>query len=148
MSIFDQAVSRTDAGNPITSEFEGFLGLLYAGITSDGKQKSSEINLALDIMIHKKMFTGADTHNWIPKAKSVYDAVGNEEKFINYAADKISPPLRPMVFATIVDMMLSDGEVVEAEKRTLEHMQSALKIDDALALKIIEVIVIKNKGNG
>jgi uncharacterized tellurite resistance protein B-like protein len=146
MSIFDKAVSQTDASNPITSEYEGFLALLYAGISSDGKQKSSEINLALDIMIHKKMFNNADTHDWIGKMKSLKEQVGDEGKFINYAADKITPGLRPMVFANVVDMMLADGEVADTEKRTLEMMQKALKVDDNLALKIIEVVVVKNKG--
>ena len=147
MSIFDKAVSQTDASNPITSEYEGFLALLYAGISSDGKQKGSEINLALDIMIHKKMFSNADTHDWLGQMKNIKDSVADEARFINYAADKISPGLRSMVFANIVDMMLADGEVVDAEKKTLEMMQKALKVDDALALKIIEVVVIKNKGN-
>ncbi len=146
MSIFDKAISQSDASNPISSEYEGFLALLYAGITSDGKTSSSEINLALDIMIHKKMFAGADTHEWLQRMKSLFEAVGSEEKIINFAADRISTSLRSMVFANIVDMILSDGEVTQSEKRTLELMQRSLKISDDLALKIIEVIVIKNKG--
>ena len=147
MSLFDKALSQHDVNNPITSEYDGFLSLLYAGMASDGAVKSAEINVALDMMIHKKMFVGVDTHDWLMRMKGLYEEIGNEEIFINFAADKISPNLRPMVFATIVDLMLSDGEVAPAEKKTLEILQRALKIEDSLALRIIEVIVIKNKGN-
>lgn len=44
------------------------------------------------------------------------------------------------------DLVLADGEVDPKEKQFLEEFQKMLGIDDALALKIAEIMVIKNRG--
>jgi hypothetical protein len=42
--------------------------------------------------------------------------------------------------------VLADGVVAEAEKKFLEDMQKAMGISDDVALKVTEVLVIKNRG--
>lgn len=44
------------------------------------------------------------------------------------------------------DMVLADGTVEPEERKFLEEFQRTLGIDDATALKVVEVMVIKNRG--
>jgi hypothetical protein len=47
----------------------------------------------------------------------------------------------------VAELVLSDGIITESERVLLEYITSKLNLDEALATKIIEVILIKNKDN-
>jgi tellurite resistance protein len=42
--------------------------------------------------------------------------------------------------------VLADGTVEDEEKEFLDHLQQALELDRDVALNIVEVMIIKNKG--
>ena len=42
--------------------------------------------------------------------------------------------------------MLADGVVEDEERKFLEYLQGTITIDDATAIKIVEVAAIKNGG--
>jgi len=54
--------------------------------------------------------------------------------------------LKETVFAVTTDMALADGEVSEEEEQLLNDLYSALGLSEDIALKIIDVMLIKNKG--
>lgn len=54
-----------------------------------------------------------------------------------------SEAIRKKAFVLAVDIAMSSGDIDETEEQMLESMQSILKIDDALASKIIEVVSLK-----
>ena len=54
-----------------------------------------------------------------------------------------SEAVRNKAFVLAVDIAMSSGDVDESEEEMLEAMQRILRIDDALATKIIEVIALK-----
>jgi len=47
-------------------------------------------------------------------------------------------------FFVAVDLVLADGVVKEAEKKSMEELQRTLELDDATVTKIVEVVLIKN----
>ena len=49
-------------------------------------------------------------------------------------------------FAVATDLALADGEIAEEEKKLLTKIQQSLGIPEGEAVKIIEVMLIKNKG--
>ena len=51
--------------------------------------------------------------------------------------------IRKKAFVLAVDIAMSSGDVDESEEEMLEAMQRILRIDDALAKNIIEVIALK-----
>jgi hypothetical protein len=57
----------------------------------------------------------------------------------------IPPDLRATVFAVAADLVLADARIDGREKAFVDHLQAALKVDDATALKIVEVLIIKNR---
>jgi len=62
------------------------------------------------------------------------------------AAKSISPDLKETVFAVASDLTLADGAVEETEKKFLNHLQTALALSNETATKIVDVMVLKNKG--
>lgn len=51
--------------------------------------------------------------------------------------------IRNKAFVLAVDIARSSGAVVEAEQEMLDAMQRVLRVDDALAQRIVEVISLK-----
>jgi tellurite resistance protein len=62
------------------------------------------------------------------------------------AAKALSPELRQTAFVLAADLVLADGVVEEKEKQFLEEFQKTLQIDPELAVKTVEVMVVKNRG--
>ncbi|MBE9176855.1 tellurite resistance TerB family protein [Synechocystis salina LEGE 06155] len=50
------------------------------------------------------------------------------------------------VFAVATDLVLADGEVTREEENLLNSLYTALGISEATAIKIIDVMMIKNRG--
>jgi len=61
-------------------------------------------------------------------------------------AKVIPSELRSTTFALATDLALADGRVGDREKAFIDELQAVLQIDDATALKIVEVLLIKNRG--
>jgi hypothetical protein len=54
--------------------------------------------------------------------------------------------LRPTAFALATDLALADGRIGDREKAFIDELQVVLRIDDDTAARIIEVMMIKNRG--
>jgi hypothetical protein len=61
-------------------------------------------------------------------------------------AKVIPTDLRPTVFALAADLTLTDGRMNDREKAFIDELQVVLRIDDATAAKIVDVLLIKNRG--
>jgi tellurite resistance protein len=63
-------------------------------------------------------------------------------------AEAIPADLRPTTFALAMDLTLADGRLGSRENTLIDELQRALRIDDDLARKIIDVLLIKNRASG
>lgn len=90
-----------------------------------------------------RMFWGID-----PEIERVYSIVQRHgaRPIIEAAKNALSPELRETAFAIAADIALSDGYLDESEKNYLIQLYEGLNISERLAKKIIEVILIKNRG--
>ncbi len=68
------------------------------------------------------------------------------EVLFNAALATLPDELKETVFAVTTDIALADGEVSEEEEQLLNDLYSALGLSEDIALKIIDVMLIKNKG--
>jgi Tellurite resistance protein TerB. len=62
------------------------------------------------------------------------------------ALETLPDELKETVFAVTTDIALADGEVSEEEEELLNDLYGALGISEEVALNIIDVMLIKNKG--
>jgi tellurite resistance protein len=63
-------------------------------------------------------------------------------------AEAIPAELRATTFALAIDLTLADGRLGSRENTLIDQLQDALRIEDDLARKIIEVLLIKNRASG
>lgn len=61
-------------------------------------------------------------------------------------ARSIPANLRPTAFALAVELVLSDGRIGDRERSFIDELQAVLRIGDPTALKIMDVLLLKNRG--
>ena len=127
---------------------EAFTGILFATVASDGSISQEEMLSIVTILNRMKLYQGLNEK----QMRAVLDKVMNILKkqgaapIIAAAKETLQPEMKETAFAVAADLMLADGTVADEEKKLLEELQKALEIPDAQALKITEVLVIKNRG--
>jgi tellurite resistance protein len=63
-------------------------------------------------------------------------------------AQAIPAELRATAFALAIDLMLADGRLGSRESTLIDQLRRAFQIDGALARKIVDVLLIKNRAGG
>jgi hypothetical protein len=63
---------------------------------------------------------------------------------VEAAAKALPDELRAPVFTIAVDLVLADGQASGEERKFIDGLQSLLNVPDEAALKIVDVILIKN----
>jgi uncharacterized tellurite resistance protein B-like protein len=133
------------AENPVISELDAWVGILYSCITVDDQIKDSE-TAALSRLLHsKEKFIGIDVAPLYSKAFNLKMELG-QLKYMAACCEAIKED-KETVFALALEIVLSDGLLGEEEKNIIEVLSKELKIDTGMTSKIIEVMFLKNKGN-
>ena len=145
MGLFDKVLGGT---TDKLNEAEGFAGIALCAIAADGVITEEEAAGLATTLGRMKLYGGMSNRDinkmfekLIRTARS--DGLG---KVMDLASAAISPPLKQTAFAMAADLIMADGEVAAQEKTFLERIQKSLGVMDADALKIVEVIAIKNRG--
>lgn len=145
MGLFDKVLGgSTDKLN----EAEGFAGIALCAIAADGVITEEEAAGLATTLGRMKLYSGMsnrDINKVFEKLIKVArtDGLG---KLMELSSAAVTPALKPTAFAMAADLIMADGEVASQEKTFLERIQKALGVNDADALKIVEVIAIKNRG--
>lgn len=146
MGFFSKILGGGGGAPTAFTKEESFTGLLLAAIAADGYISNEEI---------------ADFHSFVTKSKLLSSMNGNEynkmidkllkvlrkegvDALVDASATSLPENLRESVFAIACDLFFSDGTVDSDEEKLLEKIKDLLEINDALATKIVEVMVIKN----
>ncbi|MBP2282455.1 putative tellurite resistance protein B-like protein [Flavobacterium sp. CG_23.5] len=132
--------------NPVTSEFEAWVGILYSCISADNQITDSE-TASLSRLLHSKTkFMGIDIGPLYAKSFHLRTEMG-QLKYISDCCEWIKDEDKETVFALALEVLLADGILEKEEKNIIEVLSKLLKMDLGMASKIIEVIFLKNKGN-
>lgn len=145
MGLFDKVLgSSTDK----LTEAEGMAGIALAAIASDGmitEEEAAGLGTSLSRMKLYQGMSNRDVNKTFEKLIKVARSEG-VDKLLTLSSAAITPTLKPTAFAVATDLLMADGHVDPAEKKFLEKIQQSLGVSDAEALKIVEVISIKNRG--
>lgn len=137
------------AGDEITSldSKESVVAVLYAIIAADGHITDEEAQDFIKTLSRAKFMNSVTGNQWrdmINKISRITKTSG-VEGLINLACQNIPEDIKPGVFAYACDLVFSDGYCDPEEQKVLDQIKANLNIDDALAYKVAEVVVIKNK---
>ena len=142
MGLFDKFKNSSVTGLTF-NEQEAVVAVTLLISDADGEIGEEESNVAAAAMLRMHLFSGYD----IDIAR-VYRIMANHDagEIISAAKNALSMELRETAFAIAVDIALADGYLDPSEQECLEDLFQGLEISEELATKIIEVIMIKNRG--
>lgn len=146
MSVIDKALKHTLIDTPPLTVPEAVASLLIAAISVDGVVEMEEAARIREVLGTSRFLRQAGNGSMQALANR---AIALLTEFglpavMTGCAKVIPTDLRPTTFALATDLTLADGRISDREKAFIDELQAVLRIDDATALKIVEVMLIKN----
>lgn len=145
MGLFDKVLgSSTDK----LTEAEGMAGIALAAIASDGmitEEEAAGLGTSLSRMKLYAGMSNRDINKLFERLIKVARAEG-VDKLLEMSSAAVRTELKQTAFALAADLLMADGHVAPEEKKFLEKIQKNLGVNDDIALKIVDVIAIKNRG--
>lgn len=146
MGLFDKVMGK-DGGKISLNKQEAFAAIAVATVGADGDVSEEEVQrivvnfAALNAFRRSNIRDIGDNLNQVAKLIKRHGAPAVVE------AAKSTLPKESLntAFFLAADLALADGVVEPKEEKFLEELQKTLGVDQALAEKIVEVVVIKNK---
>lgn len=147
MGIFKKVFGQGTSEKIALNSTEAFAAIALVAIASDGYLSESE-EVEMKMRLGRMRLFKASMDNFERMKDYLVDALkkhGSNE-LIQSAKASLPPTLAPTAFAIAVDLVFSDGSVSSEEQAFVDDLRHILAIPDDLALKIVEVMTIKNKG--
>ncbi len=148
MGIFDRfkkAFEKEYTYQP-KDENEAWIGLLYACIMADGEIVKVEENSLSLMLITKKRFEDVDIAKLYNRVAEAQHRIGGSG-MVEACAPFIKEKDRTTLFSMSVELVLADGILDEDEEKIIEYIAEKLEIEDAMVERIVEVMLIRNRGN-
>ncbi len=135
------------ANNTLT-ENEVFAGVLLAAMHTDEVSTEDEKRCLHALLSRMRLFDGWTDEQYQHMFEKLEDILNNQgiTTLMELSSEGLPVKFRPTAFALSVDVVLADGMVLDEEKDFLYTLQQLLEIENSLAQKILEVIIIKNRG--
>ena len=148
MSAVDKALQHARIDAPPLTVPEAIASLLVAAVTVDGIVSPEEAVRIGGVLATSNILGQAgngSTQRLANHAIALLSEYGLPA-VLTGCAKAIPSDLRPTTFALATDLVLADGRIGDREKAFIDELQGVLQIDDATALRIVDVLLIKNRG--
>ncbi len=134
-------------GKPSLEPVEAFLIIILSAAKADGFLEEYEQNMIVNILSRMTIFEqySGNMEQLFDKGLTIINQKGSEQA-LKIAISMLPTNLHDTAFAVAADLIMSDGHVTDTEQNTLARLAEALSVPKMKALKIIEVMAIKNKG--
>jgi len=148
MGLFDKLFSTPSQPTSYapTSEMEAWLGIMHSCMAADGDVSEAEISRMANLIVYKQHFKLQDFRTQYTAVVVVHKRVGGKA-MIDACAPHVSADYRETLLAIVCELILADGVIDKEEKELAEYITEKLGISAENAMKIVEVMLIKNKGN-
>ncbi len=149
MGLFDQ-FSHLPTNKDVNiyqpqSDIEAWIGVLYACMSCDGNVSHAELDTISRLMLSKKKFWGLSIAPYYKRVAAAKAKIGLRG-LVEACCPMIKIEDREMIFAMSVEIVLSDGILESDEEKIITLLAKKLDIAPAMVNKIIEVMLILNKG--
>ncbi len=129
----------------ITDEAEACAAVLIACLRAN-ELDTDEDNAAFYTTIKSRnIFIGYDAKELVATAAQFFEQAGSPAALIDAAIGAIREQTRLPLFYHCLDVMLADGIVTPRENGVFQYLKGKFKVEDELAWKALEVLVMKNK---
>ena len=134
--------------NTSLSGAEAFAGVILAVAAADHDIADEEIKCIHVTLSRMRLFEGWSSEQYNAMFDKLTDILNTQESktLLEMSIDSLPPELYETAFTISVDVVLSDGVVTREERDFISKLQQKLNVGNRLAAKILEVILIKNRG--
>ena len=146
MGLFDKFGSKEEKEK--LSKEEAFAAVTLATIAADGTITEEEAQGLFVHMNRMRMYSGFNDKQMSSMLNKLINIIKRKglDELLALAKGSLPEDMRATAFAVATDLALADGDIAEEEKKLLTKVQQSLGIPEDEAVKIIEVMMIKNKG--
>ncbi|MCC5597906.1 tellurite resistance TerB family protein [Nostoc favosum] len=148
MSLLDAVLGTESQTQTALNPAEAFAVIVLAATASDGYLSVEQANSITFVLSRMKLFKSYPhemMNKLFEKILGILEGDGFNTLF-NAAKDSLSQDLREAAFAVATDLVLAEGIVAEEEKNFLNDLYQALDVSSEIAIQIVQVILIKNRG--
>ncbi len=127
---------------------ESFAGILLAASACDGHVSDDEAANLTTAVNRMRLFQRVNEKEFsqvMDKLLGILKKKG-PEALLDGCTESLPKEFSNAAFANACNIVLSDGVVDADEKEFIDKLRQKLKVDDATAKAIAQVMVIKNKG--
>lgn len=147
MGVFEKVMQERHPTESVTlTPREAFAAIVVGAFNAGGRAAPEEAVRVNEIFNSTKLFRQSSAE----PVKAVLDRVvqlfgmyGTEDT-VALAGKALPVDLRAPAFAIAVDLVLADGEASDEERKFVDRLQGLLQIPDEDAMKIVDVIIVKN----
>jgi|CXWL01.1.fsa_nt_gi uncharacterized tellurite resistance protein B-like protein len=148
MGLFDKLLGGQSSENATLTKQEAVAAVLLITVAADGNISSEEVESVIAISNRMQLLRSQTADQFNEMMRKLIGILQKQgyEFLLNKATEAMPADLKQTAFAVAADLMFADGFIEEKEKTVIEAIQRAMQIPDDLALKIVEVLQIKNRG--
>ena len=148
MGLFDVVLGSESQTQTALNPEEAFAVIILMATASDGYLSVEQANSIISVLSRLELFKSY-THEMMNRLFEKILGILQGEGFnalFNAAKDSLSQDLREAAFAVATDLVLAEGIVDQEDKNFLNDLCQALGVSREIAIQIVEVILIKNRG--
>jgi tellurite resistance protein len=148
MSLFDRVSRTREQSSVALSPAESFAAITLVAVAADGylsDEESQSISTTLCRMQLFRSYPREVIGKLFDRLCAILKRQGSEA-LLDLALNSLPHDLYETAFAVTADLVLADGEVSSEEEDLLNQLYRVLGISEATAVKIIDVMLIKNRG--
>lgn len=147
MGFFSNLMGGSDAATLSLNTQEAFMGVLLAVIAADGYFSDEEVDDFWKTLGRAKLmesYTDRQYKDSTAKLMKVIKGPGYET-LLQKSIEVLPAQYHQGAFVYACDLVFSDGSAAPEEQAVLDKIKTGFNIEDALAYKAAEVVMIKNK---
>ncbi|MEH2301740.1 tellurite resistance TerB family protein [Nostoc sp.] len=148
MGLFDAVLGTESQTQAALNPEEAFAVIILVATASDGYLSVEQANSITSVLSRTKLFKSYP-HEMMNRLFDKILGILQGDDFntlFDAAKNSLSQDLREAAFAVATDLVLAEGIVTEEEKYFLNDLYQALGVSSEIAIKIVQVILIKNRG--
>jgi uncharacterized tellurite resistance protein B-like protein len=148
MGLFERVLGGQGSESMPLDRREAFTTILLVTVAADGHVSDEEAESVIGISNRMKLYQGQSAEQFNAMMRKLVGLLRKHgpDALLAKACEALPTEYRESAFAASADLIFADGSIEREEKQLVERLQSALHIPDELALKIVEVMAIKNRG--
>jgi hypothetical protein len=146
MGLFDKIFGSSKTTYTPQNKQEAIFAVMYACMATDGEVSQVEIDVLCRLLVYKQDFAGHDIPAYHRVVAPIHIEVGSKV-IIDSSVSVIPAEDKPTLFAMVMELLLADGVLGPNEQEIAAYLAEKLPLDLGLTQKIVDVILIKNKGN-